>query len=85
MSRSSMAPLGVAIALVGYLWGFARFAWQMLKNFVVGFFRSPMMLLDWTSRRYFQPGVPWLAFLLLLAGMALVGGRFRARIPFTSR
>ena len=56
----------VAIALVGYLWGFARFAWQMLKNFVVGFFRSPMMLLDWTSRRYFQPGVPWLAFAILL-------------------
>jgi hypothetical protein len=25
-----------------------------------------MAMLDWTSRRYFQPGMPWLAFLVLL-------------------
>ena len=28
--------------------------------------RSPFSLLDWTTRRYFQPGVPWIAFLVLL-------------------
>lgn len=61
----------VAIALVGYVWGFIRFAWQMFKNFIVGMFRSPMMLLDWTSRRYFQPGVPWLAFAVLLLWTAV--------------
>ncbi|HUF27404.1 MAG TPA: hypothetical protein VMM18_10540 [Gemmatimonadaceae bacterium] len=61
----------VAIALVGYIWGFTRFAFLMVKNFIVGIFRSPMMLLDWTSRRYFQPGVPWLAFAILLLWSAV--------------
>lgn len=61
----------VAIALVGYLWGFTRFSAQMAKNIIVGLFRSPMVLLDWTSRRYFQPGVPWLAFMILLVWSAV--------------
>ena len=35
-------------------------------NTIKGIFNSPLMLLDWTSRRYFQPGMPWVAFLVLL-------------------
>ena len=41
---------------------FARLTWNAIK----GALNSPFAVLDWTSRRYFQPGVPWLAFLLLL-------------------
>jgi hypothetical protein len=41
---------------------FARLVWNAIK----GALNSPFALLDWTSRRYFKPGVPWLAFLLLI-------------------
>jgi hypothetical protein len=46
---------------------FARLTWNAIK----GALNSPFAVLDWTSRRYFQPGVPWLAFLLLLLWSAL--------------
>ena len=32
---------------------------------------SPFALLDWTSRQYFQPGVPWIAFLLIVLWSAI--------------
>ena len=56
----------VAVALVGWIWGLTRFGARLFVNFLKGIFNSPLMLLDWTSRRYFQPGVPWIAFLVLL-------------------
>jgi hypothetical protein len=46
---------------------FARLTWNAIK----GALNSPFAVLDWTSRRYFQPGVPWLAFLLLLVWSAI--------------
>jgi hypothetical protein len=46
---------------------FARLTWNAIK----GTLNSPFAVLDWTSRRYFQPGVPWLAFLLLLVWSAI--------------
>jgi hypothetical protein len=58
--------LRVGIALVGWIIGSVRFGVLMLRNIVLGALRSPLTLLDWTSRRYFQPGVPWIAFLVLL-------------------
>jgi hypothetical protein len=58
--------LRVLIALVGWVIGSVRFGLLMLRNIVLGVFRSPLTLLDWTSRRYFQPGVPWIAFLVLV-------------------
>jgi hypothetical protein len=61
----------VAIALVGWVIGSVRFGLLMLKNIVLGVFRSPLTLLDWTSRRYFQPGLPWIAFLILLVWCAV--------------
>jgi hypothetical protein len=39
---------------------------RLLWNGIKGALNSPFALLDWTSRRYFKPGVPWLAFLLLI-------------------
>jgi hypothetical protein len=66
----------VAVALVGWLWGLLRFSVQMIAKSIVGFFQSPLALLDWTSRKYFKPGVPWLAFLLLLLWSGVEGTIF---------
>jgi hypothetical protein len=61
----------LSVALFGWLLGAVRFILLTLRNTVVGLVRSPMAMLDWTSRRYFQPGVPWLAFLVLLIWSAV--------------
>ncbi len=51
------------LVFVGSIWGLLRlaasFIWRSLKNLVT----SPFALLDSTSR---QPGVPWIAFTLLI-------------------
>src|SRR6185295_18317530 len=54
------------VAFAGWVTGSIRFVLLTIRNVVVGVFRAPFELLDWTSRRYFQPGVPWIAFLALL-------------------
>jgi hypothetical protein len=61
----------VLIALVGWIIGSLRFGFLMVKNMLLGLFRSPLTLLDWTSRKYFQPGVPWIAFLVLVVWCAI--------------
>jgi hypothetical protein len=63
--------LRVLVALVGWVIGSVRFGLLMIKNMLLGLLRSPLTLLDWTSRRYFQPGVPWIAFLILLVWCAI--------------
>ena len=71
---AGMARLTVAV--FGWLLGAVRFALLTLRNIVFGLVRSPMALLDWTSRRYFQPGVPWIAFLVLLLWSAVEATTF---------
>jgi hypothetical protein len=61
-----MGFVRVGVALVGWIIGMIRFGWLFFKNLVVGMVRSPFSLLDWTTRSYFKPGVPWIAFLVLL-------------------
>jgi hypothetical protein len=56
----------VAVALVGWVLGSLRFGVLLVRNVLLGLLRSPLTMLDWTSRRYFQPGVPWIAFLVLV-------------------
>src|SRR3954466_772440 len=63
--------LRVLVALVGWVIGSIRFAFLMVKNIVLGVLRSPFTLLDWSSKRYFQPGVPWIAFLVLTVWCAI--------------
>ena len=63
--------LRVGFALVGWIIGSLRFALLMFRNTVLGLLRSPLTLLDWTSRRYFQPGVPWIAFMVLVIWCAI--------------
>lgn len=57
----------LAIVLVGWFWGFVKLAFATLK----GALTSPFAVLDWTSRKYFQPGVPWIAFFLVLFWSAI--------------
>ena len=54
------------VALGGWVLGGIKFVLLTIRNTIIGLIRSPMAMLDWTSRRYFQPGMPWLAFLVLL-------------------
>ena len=61
----------LTMAVFGWVLGALRFILLTLRNTVFGLVRSPMALLDWTSRRYFQPGVPWIAFLVLLLWSAV--------------
>src|SRR3954469_24725033 len=63
--------LRVGVALVGWVIGSVRFAFLMIKNIILGVLRSPLTLLDWSSKRYFQPGVPWLAFMVLTVWCAI--------------
>jgi hypothetical protein len=56
------------VVLLGSIWGLLRLGisllWRTLKNLVT----SPFALLDSTSR---QPGVPWIAFVLLVFWSAI--------------
>jgi hypothetical protein len=63
--------LRVGIAIVGWVIGSVRFGLLMLKNILLGIVRSPLTLLDGASRSYFQPGVPWVAFMVLTVWCAI--------------
>jgi hypothetical protein len=63
--------LRVGIALIGWIIGSVRFGLLMLKNILLGVFRSPLTLFDWMSRSYFQSGLPWIAFLVLVLWCAI--------------
>lgn len=52
----------VGVVLVGWIKNSISLAFSMLKSA----FQSPLNFLDWTSRNYFKPGVPWIAFLGLM-------------------
>ncbi|MGH7509118.1 MAG: hypothetical protein ACREMZ_06580 [Gemmatimonadales bacterium] len=55
----------------GWVGSLIRASVRLIWNGIKGVLNSPFAVLDWTSRRYFQPGVPWLAFLLLLLWSAI--------------
>jgi hypothetical protein len=57
--------------LLGWIGSGIRAFFRLLWNAIKGALNSPLALLDWTSRKYFKPGVPWLAFLLLLLWSAI--------------
>ena len=61
----------VLVAFMGWIIGSVRFGFLMVKNIFFGVLRSPLTLLDWSSKRYFQPGVPWIAFLVLTVWCAI--------------
>jgi hypothetical protein len=57
--------------LGGWILSAIRAFFRLLWNAIKGALNSPFAILDWTSRRYFKPGVPWLAFLLLILWSAI--------------
>jgi hypothetical protein len=57
--------------LGGWIGSAIRAFFRLLWNAIKGALNSPFAILDWTSRRYFKPGVPWLAFLLLILWSAI--------------
>lgn len=57
----------VGVVLVGWIKNSISLAFSMLKSA----FQSPLNFLDWTSRNYFKPGVPWVAFLGLMVWGAI--------------
>ncbi|HET9708294.1 MAG TPA: hypothetical protein VFP39_08320 [Gemmatimonadales bacterium] len=59
------------VMLLGWLWSLVKLAASLIARFIKFLFTSPLALLDWASRQYFQPGVPWLAFLFILFWSAL--------------
>jgi hypothetical protein len=59
------------VLVAGWLWGGTRLGLRMLAAAFKGVVRSPLLVLDWTSRTYFKPGVPWIAFLALLLWCAV--------------
>jgi hypothetical protein len=61
----------LALVLVGWVWGLVLLAFGFARAAIKALFQSPLRVLDWTSRNYFKPGVPWIAFLGLLLWSAV--------------
>lgn len=59
------------VVVTGWLVNGIKMLWRLAVRIVKTTFNSPFLLLDWTSRRYFKPGMPWVAFLLVLGWSAL--------------
>lgn len=61
----------VGLVALGWIWGTLRVATRVVGAVIKRAVRSPFLLLDWTSRSYFKPGVPWVAFFALMAWSAV--------------
>ena len=63
----------LVLVLVGWVWGVVRLFFEMAFRSLRRLFGSPLRAMDWLGRRYFKPGVPWLAFMILIAWCVLEG------------
>jgi len=59
------------VVLLGWLWGLLKLAGSLIVRLIKFLFTRPFALLDWATRQYFQPGVPWIAFVFILIWSAL--------------
>ncbi len=59
------------VLLVGWVWNLLKLAGSLCVRLLKFIFTRPLALLDWATRQYFQPGVPWLAFIFILVWSAL--------------
>ncbi len=57
--------------LLGWTWGLFRLTVELLFKAVRRAFITPFHMMDWVGRKYFKPGVPWLAFVMVIAWSAL--------------
>jgi hypothetical protein len=60
-----------AVVLLGWVWNVLKLAGSLFLRGVKFVFTRPLALLDWATRQYFQPGVPWIAFIIILLWSAL--------------
>ena len=58
--------LRFGIVVLGWIWGLLKLVGAFFMGLLKFIFTRPMALLDWATRSYFRPGVPWLAFLFIL-------------------
>jgi hypothetical protein len=58
--------LRFVVVLLGWVWGLIKLAATMFAKLMKFIFTRPLALLDWATRQYFQPGVPWLAFIFIV-------------------
>jgi len=59
------------VVAVGWIWSLLKLAGSLFTGLIKFIFTRPLALLDWATRQYFQPGVPWLAFIFILIWSAL--------------
>jgi hypothetical protein len=59
------------VLVLGWAWNLLKLAGSFALRFVKFLFSRPLAMLDWATRSYFQPGVPWLAFIFILFWSAL--------------
>jgi hypothetical protein len=57
--------------VVGWAWGLLRLAVELAFKSLRMVISTPFAFMDWLGRKYFKPGVPWLAFLLTIGWCAL--------------
>lgn len=58
-------------ALVGWTWGLFRLVVELFFKASRRAFVTPFAMMDWLGRKYFKPGVPWIAFVMTIAWSAL--------------
>lgn len=75
----------VVVMAAGWVWGLLKLAGRILVRTVRAIFVSPLRFMDWSARRYFKPGVPWLAFLLTVGWSALEATIFTFTLSPTLR
>ena len=75
----------VVVMALGWIWGLVKLAGRILLRTARAIFVSPMRFMDWSARRYFKPGVPWLAFLLTVGWSALEATIFTFTLSPTLR
>jgi len=63
--------LRFVVVVLGWVWGLLKLAGSLVVRLIKFVFTRPMALLDWATRQYFRPGVPWLAFIFILLWSAL--------------
>ena len=62
----------VVVAFLGWIVGAVRFGLRMIKSLIIGLVRSPITIIQNSSRAYFEAGgMPWVAFLILLLWSAV--------------
>jgi hypothetical protein len=63
--------LRFVVVALGWIWNLFKLAGSLLVRLIKFVFTRPFALLDWATHQYFQPGVPWLAFIIIIFWSAL--------------